>query len=1086
MAQVYEFPQKQVTLGLLDGNGNLISFIESNDNPIEIQDAITELKQEIYETNQERVEKGEEIYSLNIMPDVESLIDDAKENIPRGVLPASRSRSASYQYPDAIANPLAPGFDALRQSVAEKQEKVGAMNYPINAFASLKLQNLEPITLDDLKSMSLSDAYIRLGKYIGTQKERFAYNRYFLGLSDTKDDSQLVTKKLKAFFEGLFIHTNFKLQKASIPSNFDVLDTVRMSQMTKAELGAKNKAPYDQVDGTGVKRNVVDLTWGTSGLALSPFHSLFVRTDKMQMGLNHQPHPNEETLIPSFYDAVIEEIQYLYNQLLNGVTNPDTGKMYRSLVDSVEFKNNDFKTKQEIKDLLHDIFDEMKEKTRYDRVAQKRNGRESIYSSGVDGDWSKNEQINQELKRLHKILGLDGLTVKVLEANPYRIIFDATLDLLFLYFTKAEIQKCITDNFSVADTKTEKTYLKKLEEVFFEYSNTKSENTYLQREKRAELPPLDLGLNSNLSANVGCEAVTISGRATMHVPNMCAKASNFCQNSCLVVAGQNVVAGASILGNEYEVGQKTKQEIQSDSVADNTDAETSSGEENIVDYEAVSKGKYRITKIYEKDEQGKYVIDPLTQKKKVARTEIRMSPYAEAKKAMYLRRDLFPYQTRNYARKMYVNLMFLREPLAFCKVLVEILLKYAVGMDKSKVKLIEKGFLKPSAKEKLPAYYRLNVYSDVPWEVMFPSLFEIFSGNISLADISHKNDPTTRKFRFGTKDSAEMSSDSIIPRIQFYDYTKIPNRGPYEYQYDSTNKTFSLVDHREKLYPTTSRITIDQRQSFKKISNYHLTFSYSGNNVEDAINELEFNNRNVTFAFFRVASTKYENFIQKYSKVLTPDAKAFFRNIQSNAHFPTYFWGYKVIDGDLYDNRTFDALFRESDNEPQVVGLKWKFVRVSKSYKLSDPLTTPAAAAFTHFMLGEYKYQMGNDTQTSANQLFLVNLSKGLLDLTKSPESRGRIAGRPESLVASVASKGQSDKEFFAEMFNIVESNPLYAGLDTDLPFFRIYYHFRNLQGSSSRNQNDINEYLNYLISNTFVGPVTENGTVINKVPENA
>ena len=129
---------------------------------------------------------------------------------------------------------------------------------------------------------------------------------------------------------------------------------------------------------------------------------------------------------------------------------------------------------------------------------------------------------------------------------------------------------------------------------------------------------------------------------------------------------------------------------------------------------------------------------------------------------------------------------------------------------------------------------------------------------------------------------------------------------------------------------------------------------------------------------------------------------------------------------------------------------------------------------------------MGNDTQTSANQLFLVNLSKGLLDLTKSSESRGKIAGRPESLVATIKSTAPSEKDFFATMFGINIKNPLYAGLDADLPFFRIYYHFRNLQGSSSRNQNDINEYLNYLISNTFVGPVTENGTVINKVPENA
>jgi len=1180
MAKFYEYPSKKLTLGVLNGNGELVSSLEVNDNASDIQDAIDDLKEEISNQNIDRLQQDKDLLYLNVMPDVQYLVDSEKE-LP---FQPTRRSSAQGEYPEAIANPAAPGFEKLILDVKKEQELPNRMHEPIRAFHNLKIKNLtKPITLEDLQSISLADAYIKLGKYIGTQKERFAYNRA-LDLTESKDPNvrketqTQVIQKLKSFFEHLFIHTNFKLQKASIPSNLESLDLARMAEIPDKELG-KNKKARNEKDGTGVTRNIVDLTWGTSGLALSPFHSLFVRSDPLQMlqtKTTDRAQKDNQTLIPAFYDAVIEEIQYLYNQILHGIDYFDADTQntieYPSMLDALVFSNNpseDFRTRNEIKTLLHESFDEIKIATKYDHVKCVKNSQgRNVWVSAVDGDWSKNPTIRSNIQKLEKILGLNGKTIKVLDKHPNRILLDATLDLLFLYFTKAEIQKCITDNFDEMSSKD--AYLEKLNQVFWQYvpetKQSKPKNSYYQSEKRAELPPLDLGLNTNDAADVGCEAVTIATKAgVLHVPNMCSRASIFCQNSCLVVAGQNVVAGSSILGNEYQV--------KAQDLADNSDSESSADEDNVASIlDKTFPGKYRTTKTFTKDEAGKKIL---------ASKETKISDYALSKKVMYIRRDLFPYQTRNYARKMYVNLMFLREPLAFCKVLVEVLMKYAVGMDKSKDKLIEKGYLKPIAKQNLPAYYRLNVYSDVPWEVMFPGLFEIFSGQVALQDILHEDDLQNRKFRFGSKDVATINSDGLIPRIQFYDYTKISNRGPYHYEFDAKNSKFSLVDQKtNKKYPTEAAMKVETRKQLKKVDNYHLTFSYSGANVRDSINELEFNNRNVTFAFFRITSTRYENFKNRYTshlksliqrgsqnlskqettalENLSKDISTFFTNVQDTVVFPTEFWGYKVIDGDLYDNRTFDRLFRDSSNEAQVVGLKWKFVRVSKSYKLSDPTTTPAAAAFSHLMLGEYKYQQQGDQSTAKNQLFLVNLSTKLWDTEKSlkdlvekdptliqfkslsdyeqhwdgvinghfdPEierakrlgntkatedlekqKKDKIAeknsigikfyiggalaaGKPESLVSPIPNLAVNgnpvrDKDYFANLFKIDRDSNLYNDMDVDLPLMRIYYHFKDLQGGSVRDQGKINAYLKYL-SSSFVGPVTENGTVMNKVTVN-
>jgi hypothetical protein len=92
----------------------------------------------------------------------------------------------------------------------------------------------------------------------------------------------------------------------------------------------------------------------------------------------------------------------------------------------------------------------------------------------------------------------------------------------------------------------------------------------------------------------------------------------------------------------------------------------------------------------------------------------------------------------------------------------------------------------------------------------------------------------------------------IFPDVQFYDYTKVPNR-------------ITLVE---------------------KYKNYDLTFSYSGENLDECVNMLD--------KHIRVAVV--------FKKV------------------PSEFWGRPVIDGDKYD-------MRYRDDRDVIVGLKYKRVR---------------------------------------------------------------------------------------------------------------------------------------------------------------
>ena len=113
---------------------------------------------------------------------------------------------------------------------------------------------------------------------------------------------------------------------------------------------------------------------------------------------------------------------------------------------------------------------------------------------------------------------------------------------------------------------------------------------------------------------------------------------------------------------------------------------------------------------------------------------------------------------------------------------------------------------------------------------------------------------------YTTIDGKKKNVLQIFPDVQFYDYTKVPNRMSLRLKYP----------------------------------NYDLTFSFSGNNMDECIKMLD-NQVRVAMVFDKV---------------------------------PTSYNGVKVIDGDLYD-------MRYRDDNDVIVGLKFKRVRTKLDKKYS-------------------------------------------------------------------------------------------------------------------------------------------------------
>jgi hypothetical protein len=131
-------------------------------------------------------------------------------------------------------------------------------------------------------------------------------------------------------------------------------------------------------------------------------------------------------------------------------------------------------------------------------------------------------------------------------------------------------------------------------------------------------------------------------------------------------------------------------------------------------------------------------------------------------------------------------------------------------------------------------------------------------GNKFSVRINGTSDLSPEIFKVNGKNLLEL-----YPTVQFYDYTKVANR----------------VD------------------LLAKYSNYHLTFSYSGNNWNDC-----------------------ETFLQTGGNV------AMVFNVRKGKDLPETYKGYKVVDGDLHD-------YRPIDGKGVIVGLRWKEIKDRKANK---------------------------------------------------------------------------------------------------------------------------------------------------------
>jgi hypothetical protein len=111
----------------------------------------------------------------------------------------------------------------------------------------------------------------------------------------------------------------------------------------------------------------------------------------------------------------------------------------------------------------------------------------------------------------------------------------------------------------------------------------------------------------------------------------------------------------------------------------------------------------------------------------------------------------------NYVIKFAKTRALIKQPLAFCRVLLD-----AVGRHARRET--------PHRGKPIWPFIRLNVFSDIPWELVFPDLFRIYPG------------------------------------VSFYDYTKVPARDPERegVEYDLTF-SYSGRNREEMLYELTRR-----------------------------------------------------------------------------------------------------------------------------------------------------------------------------------------------------------------------------------------------------------------------------------------
>jgi len=230
----------------------------------------------------------------------------------------------------------------------------------------------------------------------------------------------------------------------------------------------------------------------------------------------------------------------------------------------------------------------------------------------------------------------------------------------------------------------------------------------------------------------------------------------------------------------------------------------------------------------------------------------------------------------------------------------------------------------------LPPSIRLNMFSDYPWELIYPDFFDVFS--------------LDQKSRKPFKGYGSVG-------VQFYDYTKIPGRW-------SESQRRSVVNHYKLKWRDFSADT------YKLPPNYHLTFSFSGvpksyenqqlaglagqastvvfassSITSEAIKQaFEIADRSIQgLSYVDVYRKKFKPLITRIRKELlkvfgdqieafsvTKTTKQLSSRLLPTDLIPATFDGCRVVSGDLYDLRFLDPKLQTYANEPLVIGLAWK------------------------------------------------------------------------------------------------------------------------------------------------------------------
>ena len=299
---------------------------------------------------------------------------------------------------------------------------------------------------------------------------------------------------------------------------------------------------------------------------------------------------------------------------------------------------------------------------------------------------------------------------------------------------------------------------------------------------------------------------------------------------------------------------------------------------------------------------------------------------------------------------------FIANPFYFLRLLIEAIYHYGVDHEIQLAKynleakyLGNKEDLVDADKylKVLPLSVRLNVYTDYPWEIIYPDVFNMF--NLK----SPKG--------FVEKDLSGSVVKKYNPlRVQFYDYTKISGRWTAQQRKSIWKKLGVDIPNRlQNSLKLEDEFVLGDM--YQLPDNYHITFSFNGTD-SSRIESLLANNagQNATFVFAsqqlinatflklieegnvsikgfkgKALAKELKRFNKEFSNALRdvlsePGVLYMPKTVREGDELPHSYMGYDVISGDTYDLRFLDvemqkALQGKTRNlESVIVGLKWK------------------------------------------------------------------------------------------------------------------------------------------------------------------